>query len=121
MASADSASRLFFRYDIPETGLQAIEPGSRLPGGIVALYDRRGRDATPLWLPQQRALIFADAFTAPGGESRVWTTPWHKERVLPALRALLDLPFEHAIVSHGEPGPHSCRLPAGLGPLPWAG
>jgi hypothetical protein len=33
----------------------------------------------------------------------VWSTPWHEERVLPALRALLELPFEHVIVSHGEP------------------
>jgi hypothetical protein len=33
----------------------------------------------------------------------VWGTPWHDERVLPALRAMLELPFEHVIVSHGEP------------------
>ena len=26
-----------------------------------------------------------------------------EERAGPALRALLDLPFEHVIVSHGEP------------------
>jgi hypothetical protein len=30
-------------------------------------------------------------------------TPWHHQRALPALRALLELPFEHVIVSHGEP------------------
>jgi len=95
--------RLFFRHDIPETELQFIEPGSQLPGGIVALYDGRGRNETPLWLPEQRALVFADALTAPGGELRVWATPWHEERALPALRALLELPFEHVIVSHGEP------------------
>jgi hypothetical protein len=41
--------------------------------------------------------------TAPGGELRVWATPWHQERALPVLRALLELPFEHVIVSHGEP------------------
>ena len=41
--------------------------------------------------------------TAPGGELRVWATPWHEERVLPAMRAMLDLPFEHVLVSHGEP------------------
>ena len=34
---------------------------------------------------------------------RVWATPWHEQRVLPALRELLELPFEHVIVSHGEP------------------
>jgi glyoxylase-like metal-dependent hydrolase (beta-lactamase superfamily II) len=83
--------------------LDWIEPGSQLPGGIVALYDGRGRNETPLWLPEQRTLVFADALTAPGGELRIWASPFHKERALPALRALLQLPFEHVIVSHGEP------------------
>jgi hypothetical protein len=95
--------RLFWRHDIPKTELEPIEPGSELPGGLVALYDGRGRNETPLWLPEQRALVFADALTAPEGELRVWSTPWHEERALPALRALLELPFEHVIVSHGEP------------------
>jgi glyoxylase-like metal-dependent hydrolase (beta-lactamase superfamily II) len=94
---------LFWRDDIPETHLEPIEPGSELPGGLVALYDGRGRNETPLWVPQQRTLVFADALTAPAGELRVWSTPWHEERALPALRALLELPFEHVIVSHGEP------------------
>jgi glyoxylase-like metal-dependent hydrolase (beta-lactamase superfamily II) len=40
--------------------------------------------------------------TAPEGELRVWATP-HEERAAAALRALLDLPFEHVIVAHGEP------------------
>jgi hypothetical protein len=93
----------FDRHDIPETELEPIYPGSLLPGGIVALYDGRGRNETPLWLPRQRTIVFADALTAPGGELRVWATPWHEERALPALRALLELPFERVIVSHGEP------------------
>jgi glyoxylase-like metal-dependent hydrolase (beta-lactamase superfamily II) len=94
---------LFWRDDIPETELEPIEPGSELPGGLVALYDGRGRNETPLWLPEQRVIVFADALTAPDGELRVWATPWHEERALPALRALLDLPFEQVIVAHGEP------------------
>jgi len=94
---------LFWRHNIPETNLEEIEPGSELPGGLVTLYDGRGRNETPLWLPEQRALIFADALTERAGELRVWGTPWHEERALPALRALLELPFEHVIVSHGEP------------------
>jgi glyoxylase-like metal-dependent hydrolase (beta-lactamase superfamily II) len=94
---------LFWRHDVPETDLEPIEPGTVLPGGLVALYDGRGRSETPLWLPEQRALVFADALTAPAGVLRVWSTPWHKERTLPALRALLELPFELVIVSHGEP------------------
>ena len=72
------------------------------PGRLVALYDGRGRNETPLWLPEQRALVFADALAGPDGELRVWATP-HEERALPALRALLDLPFELVIVAHGEP------------------
>lgn len=93
----------FDRHDIPETDLQPIFPGSILPGGLKALYDGRGRLETPLWLPEQRALVFADALAAPEGDLRVWATPWHEERSVPALRALLHLPFEWVIVSHGEP------------------
>ena len=87
----------------PRPSSRRSSPGRELPGGLVALYDGRGRNETPLWLPEQRALVFADALTAPGGELRVWDTPWHEERTLPALRALLELPFEHVIVAHGEP------------------
>jgi hypothetical protein len=94
---------LFWRRDIPETELEPIEPGSALPGGLVAVYDGRGRNETPLWLPEQRALVFADGMTAPEGELRIWATPWHEERVLPAFQAMLELPFELVIVSHGEP------------------
>ena len=96
---------LFWPQNIPKTTLEPVQPGTELPGGLVALYDGRGRMETPLWLPEQRALVFADALTAPGGELLVGDTPWHDERVLPALRALLDLPFEHVIVSHSNDAP----------------
>lgn len=112
---------LFFPHDIPETELEGIDPGSELPGGLVALYDGRGRNETPLWLPEQRALVFADGLTAPGGELRVWATAWHEERVLPALRALLDLPFELVIVSHGEPVHDRAAYERALRRAPWAG
>ena len=92
-----------------------------LPGGLLALHDGRGKKETPVYLPEQRALVFADGMTAPDGVLRVWATPWHEQRVLPALRELLELPFEHVIVSHGEPvhaGPRS-RKPsnASRGPM----
>jgi glyoxylase-like metal-dependent hydrolase (beta-lactamase superfamily II) len=112
---------LFWRHDFPETDLEPIEPGSSLPGGLVALYDGRGRNETPLWLPEQRALVFADALTAPGGELRVWSTPWHEERALPALRALLKLPFERVIVSHGEPLHDRAAYERALELPPWGG
>lgn len=113
--------RLFFRNDIPETELEFIEPSSQLPGGIVALYDGRGRNETPLWLPEQRALVFADALTAPGGELRVWASPSHEQRALPALRALLELPFERVIVSHGEPVHTRAAYERALRLAPWSG
>ncbi len=112
---------LFWRDDIPETDLDPIEPGSELPGGLVALYDGRGRNETPLWLPEQRALVFADALTAPEGELRVWSSPSHEERALPALRALLELPFEHVIVSHGQPVHDRAAYERALELPPWSG
>jgi hypothetical protein len=94
---------LFWRDDVPETVLLPVDPGTRLPGGLLALYDGRGRKETPLWLPEQRALVFGDGLTERDGELRVWATPWHEARVLPALRSMLELPFERVIVSHGQP------------------
>jgi glyoxylase-like metal-dependent hydrolase (beta-lactamase superfamily II) len=58
---------------------------------------------TPVYLPEQRALVFADAMTAPDGELRVWDSALHERRALPALRELLALPFEHVLLSHGAP------------------
>ena len=107
--------------DAPDTELEPIEPGSELPGGLVALYDGRGRMETPLWLPEQRALVFADALTERDGELLVWATPWHEDRALPALRALLDLPFEHVIISHGEPVHDRAAYERALELPPWTG
>jgi glyoxylase-like metal-dependent hydrolase (beta-lactamase superfamily II) len=114
--------RLFFRWDLPETELEFIEPGSVLPGGLIAVYDGRGRNETPLWLPEQRALVFADALTAPeGGQLRVWASPSYQARALPALRALLELPFEHVIVSHGKPVHSRAAFEEALESEPWRG
>ena len=110
---------LFWRHDIPETELEPVEPGSELPGGLVALYDGRGRNETPLWVPERRTLVFADALTERKGELRVWGTPWHEERVLPALRSLLDLPFEQVIVSPGKPVHDRAAFERALELPPW--
>jgi glyoxylase-like metal-dependent hydrolase (beta-lactamase superfamily II) len=114
---------LFWRDDIPETALEPIQPGTELPGGLVALYDGRGRNETPLWLPEQRTIVFADALTAPqaAGELLVWSTPWHEERTVPALRGLLELPFERVIVAHGEPVHDRAAFERALERPPWSG
>jgi glyoxylase-like metal-dependent hydrolase (beta-lactamase superfamily II) len=94
---------VFQKDDVPTTDMELIYPGYELPGGFVALYDGRGRNETPLWLPDHRTIVFADALTTFGGRLQVWATPWHEERALPALRAMLELPVEKVIISHGEP------------------
>jgi hypothetical protein len=112
---------LFWRDDVPASELEAIHPGSELPGGLLACHDGRGMQETPLYLPEQRALVFADAMTAPDGVLRVWSTPWHEQRVLPALRELLELPFGTVIVSHGEPVHDRPAFEAALEREPWSG
>ena len=111
---------LYWRDDVPRTELEPVRPGDTLPGGLQAQTDGRGTMETPLYLPEQRALVFADGMTAPGGELRVWATPWHEERVLPALRVLLELPFEHVLVSHGEPVHGRADYEAALARAPWS-
>jgi glyoxylase-like metal-dependent hydrolase (beta-lactamase superfamily II) len=111
--------RVFFRDDIPETELDRIVRGMELPGGLHALDDGRGENETPLWIPEHRTLVFADALTAPEGELRVWSTYWYEKRALPALRELLELPFERVIVSHGEPAHDRAAYERALSLPPW--
>lgn len=111
---------LFWRDDIPQTELEPLRPGDELPGGLQALHDPRRMIETPLYLPEQRALVFADGMTAPGGVLRIWGTRWHEERVLPAFRELLALPFEHVLVSHGEPVHTRADFEAALERDPWS-
>jgi hypothetical protein len=111
---------LFWRDDIPATELEPVRPGDELPGGLRAADDGRRTMETPLFLPEQRALVFADGMTAPGGVLRIWATPWHEEHVLPAFRALLALPFEHVLVSHGEPVHSRADFEAALEREPWS-
>ena len=111
---------LYWPDDIPKTEAVATYPGAELPGGLLACHDGRGMQETPLYLPEQRALVFADGMTAPEGDLRVWGTPWHEQRVLPAMRELLALPFEHVIVSHGEPVHDRAAFEAALGRRPWS-
>jgi glyoxylase-like metal-dependent hydrolase (beta-lactamase superfamily II) len=87
----------------------------------VPQYDGRAREETPMWVPERRTLVFDDALTAPDGELRVWATPWHEQAVLPALRALLELPFEHVIVAHGEPVHDRASYERALALPPWSG
>src|SRR3989442_12190197 len=90
---------------VPKSKLEIIESDGILPGGVVALYDGRGRLETPLWLPEQQVIVFGDALTERAGVLRIWSSPWHEKRALPALRELLKLPFEQVIISHSDHDP----------------
>src|SRR3989441_9102361 len=102
--------RLFWPDDVPTSKLEILESDGVLPGGVVALYDGRGRLETPLWLPEHRVIVFGDALTERDGELRVWDSrAGHEKRELPALRAMLDLPFERVIISHCDNEPVHSR------------
>jgi glyoxylase-like metal-dependent hydrolase (beta-lactamase superfamily II) len=109
----------YFKSSIPETDLTEVEADDELPGGLLALDDGRRRHETPLFLPEQRALVFADGLTAPEGVLRVWHARRYEQRVLPALRAMLELPFEHVLVSHGEPAHDRAEFERALDREPW--
>ncbi|GAA1706991.1 hypothetical protein GCM10009745_63570 [Kribbella yunnanensis] len=86
-----------------DTEVHHIIPGQQLPGGLVPLDDPRGWHETPMWIPEHRTLVFGDTLTERAGVLRIWASPTHEEAAVPALRSLLELPFERVIVSHGEP------------------
>jgi hypothetical protein len=93
------------RLGPPQTDVQKIRPGHELPGapGPVPFRDPRGWSETPLYLPQHKTVVFGDSLTERAGSLRVWMSPTHEERAVPDLRAMLDVPFERVIISHGEP------------------
>jgi hypothetical protein len=113
----------FFPDDIPKNKLEPIRYDAKLPGGLLALYDGRGRLETPIWLPGHRVIVFGDALTERNGELRVWNSPSHEKRELPALRAMLELPFERVIISHCDTDPVQSReaFEHALGRPPWTG
>ena len=51
---------LFWRDDIPKTELEQIAARRRAAGRAAAFDDGRGMMETPVYLPEQRALVFAD-------------------------------------------------------------
>jgi len=112
---------LYYPHDTPRSKLTAIEPGSRIPGGLLALHDGRGRAETPVWIAEHRTLVFVDALAAPRGELLVWDCPALEQRALPALRDLLELPLERVIVSHGQPLHDRAAYERALTRPPWRG
>ena len=113
----------FFPDQVPHHELEPIWADRHLPGGAVALYDARGRAETPIWIPQQRVIVFGDALTERAGELHIWDSPWHLKREVPALRDMLELPFERVIISHCDVDPVHTRaeFERALDRPPWKG
>jgi hypothetical protein len=114
---------LFGKGDVPRVEPEPLFPGDHVPGGLVALSDGRGGIERPIWASEQKAIVFADGMTAPkagGGVLRIWWTPVIESMTKPALRAMLDLPFEWVLVSHGEPVHTRDDFIAALDREPWS-
>jgi hypothetical protein len=109
-----------------------VEPiDGELPGGARAFpIGKPRRYETPIHLPSHKALAFGDAIcTTPEGELRLWHLPpadpararWYRERFVPTLQPLRELPLRRILVTHGEPvlRDGSAALEAALKAPPW--
>ena len=90
-----------------ELAQSATEPTPSVPDDVVALPFELVEE-TMYWLPEDRALVPGDALIGDGrGGVTVCPDTWLEEgtpaRLREALRALLDLPVELVLVSHGAP------------------
>jgi glyoxylase-like metal-dependent hydrolase (beta-lactamase superfamily II) len=77
--------------------------GELPPGVEVALS---AWDEAIYWIPEHRALVFGDVVLGRNGGlelPRTWIGEEHYDEVVAALRPLLELPAERALVTHGEP------------------
>ena len=87
--------------------------GDDLPGGIQAFQTPRVSEVV-FWLPDQRAVAVGDVLLGAGAKPRAteeslrlcpegWLGKASHDDLRASLRALLDLPVERVLVSHGEP------------------
>jgi glyoxylase-like metal-dependent hydrolase (beta-lactamase superfamily II) len=93
--------------------VRGFSPGDALPGPALACeVDAICPDDSAIFLPEQRAIAFADAVVLGGGglgfvPDQLMDEPELTKRgILAALAALLDderLDFEHLLLAHGGP------------------
>jgi glyoxylase-like metal-dependent hydrolase (beta-lactamase superfamily II) len=84
-----------------------------LPGGIKAFATAR-RSEVVYWLPRQKAVVAGDVLLGAGAKPNPtadplrlcperWLGKGSHDDLRASLRALLDLPVQRVLVSHGEP------------------
>ena len=95
-----------------KAGFNPIDPATPLPAGVSAYaIGKPRRFETPILIPSHKALVFGDAVAEHAGRLRVWAADpvddkverFYRERFNPTLKPLLELDFEHVLVTHGEP------------------
>jgi hypothetical protein len=110
------ASRPGMHEFSPEQDVQPFDFGDRLPGGVVAV-ELGGicADDTALYLPEQRAVLFADGLVDGRAHSSGAGIGWvpdalmddpaeTKAALLDGYRRILDeLDFDHVLMAHGLP------------------
>jgi glyoxylase-like metal-dependent hydrolase (beta-lactamase superfamily II) len=91
------------------TPTDTVDQDAPLPGDVLA-YGSGGPGAEEylFYVPAHRALVAGDVLVGEGdGRLRLgWVDgdpEWKRDKLLPSLRPLLDLPIEMVLVSHGEP------------------
>ena len=82
-------------------------PGDVLPGGLIGIDGQRAFE-TIYWLPEEHALVPGDSLLGDGDgglqvSPEAWLRDTTRAELKLALHALLDLPVEVVLVSHGEP------------------
>jgi hypothetical protein len=96
----------------PDVRLLEPEPGAALPfGGRCFSIGRPLRSERPLWIEDHAALAFGDAVVESAGRLRVWAQQklderrltFYRERFVPTLAPMLELPVRRVLVTHGEP------------------
>ena len=95
-----------------ESAFREIDPGTPLPGGVTAhAIGKPRRYEMPFHLPSHDALVFGDAVAETGGRLVVWAMDkvdakverFYRERFNPTLEPLLELSWDRALVTHGQP------------------
>jgi hypothetical protein len=113
-----------------KSALREIDPGMPLPGDVTAhTIGKPRRHEMPLHLPSHDALVFGDAIAEVDGRLVMWAsekvdekvTTFYRERFAPTLEPLLELSWDRALVTHGQPllGGGKNALRRALKAKPW--
>jgi glyoxylase-like metal-dependent hydrolase (beta-lactamase superfamily II) len=85
---------------------QVFRAGDQLPVGVEAFPGMEPNDLV-LWIENRRALVVGDSLIDRGSDlefPRDWADKGvPPEQILEGLRALLELPVEHVLATHGGP------------------